>query len=380
MTQDRLSQLIDQYLAELLTDSEREELVTALDNDHWASETRGIIEGYLDAKEFNFQPDLENLYARIEEAVKAECKPVRSMRPLRRMVAAAVFILGIAGTYMLLHKSDTADMQTQAQRFRNDVAPGKVGAILRLSDGREILLDTAKDGSVIPGFTKSGEGLEVKASAVEHATVIVPKARKEKLVLPDGSIVWLNAASSISFPTSFSGAKREVAITGEAYFEVAKNASMPFIVTTNGMKVEVLGTHFNINSYSDEPVIKTTLLEGKVKVTTVNGSHAGNVFLLPGQQSQLNSRGDIKLIHDVDVEETVAWKDGKFNFNGNDIESVMRQLEKWYDVKVEYKGALTKEGFVGIISRQVNISRILAMLESTRAVSFEIKGRRVIVK
>ena len=186
----------------------------------------------------------------------------------------------------------------------------------------------------------------------------------------------MNAASSIRFPASFTGSERKVEITGEAYFEVAKNPAMPFTVAVNGMNVEVLGTHFNINSYTDEAAIKTTLLEGAVKVT--KGS--AMAILSPGQQAQLTSNGQIGVNKNIDVDEVMAWKNGKFQFGDKvDIGTIMRQIARWYDVDVEYKGVFTKH-FGGSISREVNISQVLKVLETTGDVKYKVEGRKVIVR
>jgi ferric-dicitrate binding protein FerR (iron transport regulator) len=193
-------------------------------------------------------------------------------------------------------------------------------------------------------------------------------------MLSDGSKVWLNAASSLRFPASFAGKERKVELLGEAYFEVAKNAAMPFKVKVNGMEVEVLGTHFNINSYENESTVRTTLLEGSVKINNNNSSS----LLKPGQQAQVNKAGEIKIINNVDVEEAIAWKEGKFQFDRADIHDIMRQLARWYDVDVEYKGSVSSH-FGGTISRDVNLSQVLNMLHLTGEVKFQIEDRKVIV-
>jgi ferric-dicitrate binding protein FerR (iron transport regulator) len=195
--------------------------------------------------------------------------------------------------------------------------------------------------------------------------------------LADGSKVWLNAASSLRYPTSFTGKERTVELQGEGYFEIAHDATKPFRVQVNGTTVEVLGTHFNINAYNDEPQLKTTLLEGKVKIE--NGGVVR--FLKPGQQAVVEGEGKLALVNDADVEEAVAWKNGKFIFNGNDIHSVMRQLSRWYTITVQYNGQISDDEFVGIIPipRSENISAILSLLQKTRTVSFQVNGRNVTV-
>jgi ferric-dicitrate binding protein FerR (iron transport regulator) len=187
-------------------------------------------------------------------------------------------------------------------------------------------------------------------------------------------LLYPTAASSLKYPVVFSGKERRVEITGEAYFEIAKDATRPFKVQLNQMEVEVLGTHFNINSYTDEETVRTTLLEGRVKVTTASD----NKFLQPGQQAQLKPSGNMKIVDDVNLEETVAWKDGNFQFENSDIKSVMRQLARWYDLEVSYQGNISKH-FIGGISRNVKLSQVLSMLQQTGEVRFIIEGKKIIV-
>ncbi|HEX6169267.1 MAG TPA: FecR domain-containing protein, partial [Chitinophagaceae bacterium] len=185
---------------------------------------------------------------------------------------------------------------------------------------------------------------------------------------------WLNATSSIHFPTSFAGKERRVEITGEAYFEIAKNRDMPFIVTVNNAEVQVLGTHFNVNAYNDEENVKTTLLEGSVKFVSRDNIN----MLKPGQQSQLTNNGLIKLVSNVDVEEVVAWKNGMFDFENAGIETVMRQLARWYDVEIEYNGK-TDDLFIAEMRRNIKLSDALKALELTGKVKFDIQGKKIIV-
>jgi len=185
----------------------------------------------------------------------------------------------------------------------------------------------------------------------------------------------VNAASSIRFPASFVGKERIVELKGEGYFEIAPDRQRPFQVLVNGTKVEVLGTHFNINAYTDEPSLMTTLLEGKIKLNS-----GGAISLLnPGQQAMISEPGKIQVVNNADIEEAVAWKNGKFIFNGNTIQSIMRQLSRWYDIKVEYANNLPTDEYVGAIHRTENISAILHILEKTKTIDFKITGKQVTV-
>jgi transmembrane sensor len=218
-----------------------------------------------------------------------------------------------------------------------------------------------------------------------YNTIAVPRGGRYQLLLPDGSHVWLNAASTLRYPSAFTGAQRRVELDGEAYFEVSslpaspggggeKTARMPFIVQVNGTEVEVLGTHFNIMAYKDEASINTTLLEGAVRVS--KDDH--HQLLKPGQQAQLHPSGAITLVKKADTEKAVAWKNGAFKFDGSDIGTIMRQAARWYDIDVEYKGKVNEE-FYGTIGQEMNLSQILSVLEKTGLVHFTIEGRKVTV-
>jgi ferric-dicitrate binding protein FerR (iron transport regulator) len=227
--------------------------------------------------------------------------------------------------------------------------------------------------------------LKNKSSEILYNTISTPRGGQYQLMLADGSKVWLNAESSLRFPVSFTGQERKVELMGEASVGVAhvssslgggreEAAGMPFKVKVHGMEVEVLGTHFNINSYDNESTIRTTLLEGSVKINKNNSSS----LLKPGQQAQMNKAGEIKIINNVDVEEAIAWKEGKFQFDKADIHDIMRQLARWYDVDVEYKGTVSSH-FGGTISRDVNLSQVLNMLHLTGEVNFQIQDKKVVV-
>lgn len=276
----------------------------------------------------------------------------------------------------------------------NDVNPGKYKARLTLADGTEIILDSMtnkvlaqqggiriinKDGRLV--YEKTGNQNEVL-----YNTLSTSKGETYVTELSDGTKVWLNSQSSIRYPVEFNGDVRKVEITGEAYFEVAPSfAALPggqkrkrhFVVSFNGTEVEVLGTHFNINSYADEPVMKTTLLEGKVKVRSTATNE--ETILQPGEQAQLNRETQaLNKTKDVDVDAEVAWRFGMFQFNDADLKTVMRQLERWYDVEVEYSGKVPEREFVGVIPRSLKLSKVLSLLQKQN-VHFKIDGKKIIV-
>ncbi|MNX49198.1 fec operon regulator FecR [compost metagenome] len=268
-----------------------------------------------------------------------------------------------------------------------DLSPGMQGAILTLANGKQVSLDDMKNGEV---EIQSGVKAKLVNGALSYEqatgtsvynTVNTPKRRQYQLILPDGTKVWLNSASSIRFPTRFASVERIVEVNGEAYFEVAKNKSVPFrIITKNKFEVVVLGTHFNINSYENEENTSTTLLEGEVRVEFRNKS----VLLKPGQRAQVSqvknkSNSGIETVDDVDLEKTIAWKNGIFDFDGMELKEVMRQLERWYDIEVEYEGPTPKRQFFGEISRKENLSDVLMALEESH-IHFRLEeGRRLIV-
>ncbi|WP_158995635.1 FecR family protein [Mucilaginibacter sp. L196] len=302
---------------------------------------------------------------------------------LPRIAAAASILLFLSvGGYFIWHKQP---QQQTAQNQINDIAPGSNKAVLTLANGKQIILTGAKNGKLANesntaiNKTANGQvtyvGLSNNSAAIAYNTMTTPRGGQYTLTLSDGTKVILNAASSLRYPASFTGNDRKVELTGEAYFEVAHNAAKPFKVTSNGQTVEVLGTHFNINSYTDEQIIKTTLLEGSVKVTQ-NASGISKM-LKPGQQSLLS--GGRLAVADANIEEAVAWKNGYFRFNDENIESIMRKLSRWYNIDVQYEGRTSDEGFYGKISRFKNISGVLKMLEQTKSVHFKVEGRRVTV-
>ena len=347
----------------------------------------------------HFSDDLENskgispeasrkLFKAIHEKISLESRPVkRRLIPFRRIaIAASVIGLLFIGAFLVFNKVGKKEIViggVNKQRFKDDVAPGGDKAILTLADGSTVVLDDAQNGTL----AQQGSSKVIKLGGklvydpanknsreIVYNTITTPNGGQYQLELPDGSLVWLNATSSIHFPTSFVGKERRVEIIGEAYFEIAKNRDMPFIVSVNNAEVQVLGTHFNVNAYNDEDNVKTTLLEGSVKV--VSGDNMN--MLKPGQQSQFTTNGLIKVVSNVDVDKVVAWKNGMFDFENAGIETVMRQLSRWYDVEIEYNGK-TDDLFIAEMRRNIKLSDALKALELTGKVKFDIQGKKIIV-
>ncbi len=302
------------------------------------------------------------------------------------IAAAAVVIIVFSVLFWNHNNNNNKPALQNISRIDKDViTPGKNQAVLTLADGRRVLLDSATIGNIanqggVNVLKENGSLAYLTEGITDVSSVInkisTPRGGQYKVVLADGSKVWLNAESELTFPSAFIGNDRRVELKGEGYFEVAHNVQKPFYVKVNGMEVKVLGTEFNINSYPDESGIKTTLVNGSVRI------HAGDqtTVITPGQQAILKKGSEDILVKDVDVESQVSWKNGKFIFQDIDIYSVMRQLTRWYNIDVVYGQGLPNEQFVGVISRNVSISEVLSMLESTEAVSFRIQGRRVYVE
>lgn len=312
-----------------------------------------------------------------------------------KYAAAAVVVLTFAaGSYRLFRRDTPAALVQQGPKPKVDIPPGGNKAILTLADGSTIALDTVQNGNLgqqggsrilklANGELAYQSAGNTPVSATLYNTITTPRGGRFQLVLPDGSRVWLNAGSSLHYPTAFVGGAREVTLTGEAYFEVEKNAAMPFRVTVNEMQVEVLGTHFNVMAYMDEEAINTTLLEGSVKVTAGANQQPGagkQKFLVPGQRASLNrGNGMLDVQSQVNTEEAIAWKNGLIQFEGNDIHAAMRIISRSYNVEVEYRGDIPPTHFRGTISSNVPVSQVLNMMQLTGEVHFEISGRKIIV-
>ncbi|MDR6783034.1 transmembrane sensor [Pedobacter africanus] len=299
-----------------------------------------------------------------------------------KTVAAAV----IAITFVIfLYRSMKNTSLNNGAQYANEIKPGGNNAVLVLADGSKIDLNKLGTGEVARQagikIVKSADG-QLVYTIIKNSdanagglfnTIKTPIGGQYKVNLPDGSQVWLNAASSLRYPVAFGNDERRVELTGEAYFEVAKDKARPFRVLSSQQTVEVLGTHFNINSYADEGNTRTTLLEGRVKVfTAVNKK---NVILNPGQQSQVDTYNIS--VKDVDASEAAAWKEGYFVFNAESIPSAMRKLARWYDLEISYEGNINDKDLAGSVSRFKNVSEVLKTLELTDMVHFEIDGRKI---
>jgi ferric-dicitrate binding protein FerR (iron transport regulator) len=350
-------------------------------------------------------------------AAQAPVRPLRTNTPWIKWVAAAVVLLITGSTVYWFNTKNTVvkpvPVATTKTTIPIDAEPGGNHATLTLANGTVIVLDQAKEGDLAhqsgSKVVKSNNGQLVyypaaatNSTSIEYNTISTPRAGQYHIILPDGTHVWLNAASSLRFPTAFSGKTREVALSGEGYFEVAplrlrSGQKMPFIVQDGDMSVQVLGTHFNINAYEDEGIIKTTLLEGSVKIGSRQwavgsgekaegrGQRAENknyeVILKPGEQatvSQSSQASQTIPVQTVDVQQVIAWKDGFFEFNNMPLPAIMRQISRWYDVDVILDNKYPDKRFGGRISRKLNLANIISMLE-TYGVHFKMENKKLIV-
>jgi len=394
MQEDRIDYLTEKFFRDACSDSELlelaalikqnpdEELVEVLQN-AWAKYDEEVEMPEKTSERILAKIFPAKIISLFEDENEQKIMPVRLWQAT---AAAAILVLGF-GLYWWLglkESSKMADQNTRQTTALADLPPGGNKAVLTLGDGSEIILDSAKNGNLgnqgNSNITKSktgeliyNEGSAKAVNTIVFNTVTTPKGGQYHIVLPDGSGVWLNAASSLKFPTSFTGKERRVEITGEVYFEVMHNAKMPFIVKINETEVAVLGTHFNVMAYPDEKTLKTTLLEGAVKVSRAGKS----ATLSPGQQASItNSIGNIRVLANVDTEKEMAWKNGYFQFEDENLESIMRQVARWYDVDVNYDGNMSKEHFTGRLPRNANVSKVLKIL-SLSGVKFRIENKTI---
>lgn len=399
MTPAELKELIEKYLTEDLSEHDFQRLWDTLqepgNREIWMSMIGEVWENpayHHLSDNISRQQALEKLRPMLAAAPDpAEETPHRPL--LVRLfagrtawwAAAVVIMMACAGAWFLLLRKPAMELAEGNRNavYKNDVAPANSKAVLTLGNGSAIVLDSAGHQMIRQGNTTIQQRnglLQYKATGaatgISYNTLTVPRGGKFQIRLPDGTGVWLNAASSIRYPVAFTGKERRVEVTGEAYFEVAKNAAMPFRVSINNRaEVEVLGTHFNINAYEDEAAVSTTLLEGKVKV---NVDKQQSAVLQPGQQASLNAAGALQVLRDVDTAQVVAWKEGWFQFYLADLPEVMRQLSRWYDVEVSYQGGIPDRAFQGRMQRELTLTQVLKILEKYQ-VHFHVEGRMVTV-
>lgn len=375
-------QLLDKYANNLASPEEVEELFALIKKSGNDKALLGLLVNTLEetapivGEERLWDQQFDEL---METARGRDRKQMKPKRYGWIAVAASILLFLSIGSYYVFHKQPAR----QTAYYKNDIAPGGNKAILTLANGTKISLTDAKNGNIAQqagtqiSKTQNGQVVYVansmKPTAVIYNTMATPKGGQYALRLADGTLAVLDAASSIKYPVTFTGNERKVEITGQVYFEVVHNAARPFRVVVGGQTIEDLGTHFNINAYADEPIIKTTLLEGSVRVAA-NGQQA---LLKPGQQARWGN-AHLSVVQ-VDVDEETAWKNGNFEFDDADIKTVMRQLVRWYNVDIKYDTNVPEVHYSGIVPRKSNISAVLNMLKETGHTNFKIVGRTVTV-
>lgn len=390
--------LFDKYLKGACTSEEIAILLKHFELTGEQSQLSEKIEVELDRiiAEAEDTAEVRALLARNHSAVMNKVRRQTKTVPLYiKLIAAACIVLAAGFILSIFLRQSLPVDNTTISANGLDLLPGSNRATLTLSDGRNIALSSAELGRLTSDrgsqIEKISDGLisyttdpQKNPSSISslYNTVTTPKGGQFAVVLPDGSKVWLNAASSLKYPASFTGSReREVELDGEAYFEIAHNKAMPFIVKTSSQAVQVLGTHFNINSYQNEGRTITTLLEGKVSVQTLATSprdHTQSLILVPGQQS-INTAHKL-IAQAVDAETAVAWKNGLFKFSEATIETVMRQVSRWYDVEIKYNGPVTRKLFSGGIERNAKLSTVLKIFKAS-GIRFSISeedGRKIL--
>lgn len=386
MNRARFHTLLQYFKENLISEEEWHELLAMIKTGRYDNQLEDDILISLDSmgKRNNWTTDIEQkIWAGIQTEIKTPSK--RSNYKLW-MAAAAILLMMLAAGIIFFKSEHLQSIKAITAFKKQDVLPGGNKAILTLPNGERVVLTDSTINQLAnqtgSSIIKAANGILIyKANALAgnpetgEATFSTPRGGQYQVILPDGTHVWLNAASSLKFPAAFKGKKRLVELSGEGYFEVAKNKEMPFVVHTENQEVEVLGTHFNINSYTDEASTKTTLLEGSVKVT----AKGNQKVLTPGDQAQINKNTKEIKVMPVSLEEAVAWKNGYFVFNDEKLESIMHRVSRWYDVDYEFEGKQGDLSFLGVIERTKNISSLLKVLESTGNVHFKIEGRKIIV-
>lgn len=386
MTVSRFRYLFNRYYSRQCTPEEQQEFMRLMELPAYDEELKHLLDELLlqSDEETGAMPDdtAANMLRHIMQtgADAPQPAPVRTM-PIWQRVAVAVCVLAaiaVAG-YKIYVKSKVVNMPVASNYA--PVPNKEEGARLVRGDGSVIDLeqykDTAMDVQSGVSVNRQGNTLSYTSNAAVTPTIntlYTNKGGTYKIVLPDGTKAWLNAASSIRFPTAFTDSTREVSIQGEVYFEIAQQASQPFIVSANTIKIAVLGTHFNVKAYEEEQNICTSLLEGAVNVISGNTVR----LMKPGQQALVNREHKSISISNADVDAAIAWKEGRFEFNGN-IKSIMRELARWYDVQFIYEGEITNKAFGGTFSRQDSLGDILHTLELTGSIHFNIDNKTITV-
>jgi transmembrane sensor len=381
MSAERITTLFTRYMDGNATEAERLELSALALMAENTVQIKRLEQEYWENMKETEDDMTEEVVEKLMHSITLSKSAIVKLLLWRRIAIAAsiIILLGVGTYFVFFNKKMKQDEIVETNEPTRDVeAPKRTKAIITLADGRQISIDSLNmltQGNVQVSKTKDGKiiynGSENK---VIYNTLTNPRGSKVvDMTLTDGSHVWLNASSSITYPISFVGSARKVSVTGEAYFEIAHNPSMPFTVSKGNTDVQVLGTEFNVNAYDDEADIKVTLLKGSVKVKVGNATSA----LTPGQQARISN--DIKIVNGADLEQVMAWKNGNFKFTRTDLKVIMRDIGRWYDVEVSYEGNIPVQLYNVGVPRTANISEVLKGLEYTGA-HFSVEGRKIIVR
>lgn len=384
-----IAELISRYRRGVLTYNESEQLRKWIEDDvenqqlfESLSNEQAIAENMQFFSSVDKNKAWQNITSTINES--SQQQPTTFGKYWRSIAAAMIIGILSYGIFEYTRSDELSKLVSiDVPLQTNDVLPGGNKATLTLADGSVVLLE-----DMINGTVKEENGIRISKEDGQIVYEIIDQQRKEEIfyntihtpiggqynvVLPDGSRVWLNSESTLHFPTAFSGSYRTVDLTGEGYFEIAKNTEMPFVVQASKTRVEVLGTHFNLMAYGNEGPTKTTLLEGSVKV----GNGIDSKTIMPGQQAVTADR--IQVIN-TDPDEAIAWKNGYFQFESENLQSIMRQLKRWYDVELEDEHNIPDKHFTAVISRNTTLSQVLKMLEMSGELKFKVEGKKISIQ
>ncbi|ASU35449.1 FecR family protein [Mucilaginibacter xinganensis] len=379
MDKPRINYLLQKYIDGSITASDKQELLdlykkTNLDDAEYPDDRDSVS---------------KRMLLRLNNEIQQKKTKTSFFKSWTFKSAAAATLIILGGYIVSRQVSDSKLLTRKAAEKKEVMVPGTNLAVLTLGNGKKILLNGTTTGKLaVQGnttITKNAAGqisytvaankADAENNEVTFNTITTPIGGQFRVTLPDGSNVWLNAASSLKYPSRFEGSERHVELHGEAYFEIFKNKNSPFTVSAENVNIRVLGTHFNVMAYKNEPAVNTTLLEGSVTLT----SGRNNVFLVPGQQAVADPNAENIAIHNVNVEDAVAWKNGYFSFRKQNIKTAMNKIARWYNADVEYSGNVNNKFLGGSVSRSENISELLNYLELTGIAKFKIDGRRITV-
>ncbi|ANI90247.1 hypothetical protein A9P82_13670 [Arachidicoccus ginsenosidimutans] len=388
MENSLLKELLEKYLTGVANEDEARQLTEWYQS---FNDENIIVPAQFEDEENNIY---ERLKARMDATLNSSLKTETVRMPFlfryKNVAAAAIIIVLLGSGFWWWSRSNISSPKQTGTIVQNMIQPGRNGAILTLADGTQVVLDSSNNGQIgVQGsskIVKQGNIVTytnanaVVGNAVQYNTMSTPRGREFQIVLPDGTKAWLNAASSIKYPTAFNDSARLVSITGEVYFEVAHQLGktgkrVPFVVQTDRMSVKVLGTHFDVNAYPDEQNYKATLFEGSVEVYGNDEYNA--VKIVPGQQAQMQESNAQPKVSEADLDKAMAWRNGMFQFDDDKLDNILKQVARWYDVDVDCAADKRQLRFNGVISRRADVADILHLLSVTGVVNFKVNGRKI---